>query len=355
MTFADFTPALTGLYGPELPHFTVQRLPGHASARVYARIEVSEPPPGKPERMVAMCLPEDAFKSDEGGDELTRERLPFLEMAETFHARGVPAPAILQEDLAHGVILLEDLGNLTLEAHLRQTPREHWGAVYGKAVELLAQMHDACAELPVDSIAAQRRFDGALLRWELDHFREWGLECLFGKLSRQASEMLSHAFDRIVAELQAMPFGFVHRDYQSRNLMVKPDGALAVIDFQDALQGPRVYDLVALLCDSYVALSEALQEELIAQYAAHRGLDEQQITREFWWVSLHRKLKDAGRFVYIDRERGNPDFLQWYPQSLVYVGRALAKLSEMGDLDALLLNTIPGFPNKVRKPSPVLE
>lgn len=305
--------------------------------------------------MVAMCLPEDAFKSEEGGDEVTSERLPFLEMAETFHARGVPAPAILQEDLAHGVILLEDLGNLTLEGRLRQTPQEQWGAVYAETVDLLAQMHDACAELPASSIAAQRRFDGSLLRWELDHFREWGLECMFGQVSEQEDSVIGASFDQIVTELQAMPFGFVHRDYQSRNLMVRADGTMAVIDFQDALQGPRVYDLVALLCDSYVALPEALQDQLIARYSTQRGLDERQIKREFCWVTLHRKLKDAGRFVYIDRERGNCDFLQWYPQSLVYVGRALAKLPEMRALNDLLLNTIPGFSNKVQVPSSVSE
>ena len=39
-----------------------------------------------------------------------------------------------------------------------------------------------------------------------------------------------------------------------------PHGELVVIDFQDALQGPRQYDLVALLRDSYVELDRAFVE-----------------------------------------------------------------------------------------------
>ena len=53
--------------------------------------------------------------------------------------------------------------------------------------------------------------------------------------------------------------GFTHRDYQSRNLMVLPGGEQVVIDFQDALLGPRQYDLVALLRDSYVELEPGLR------------------------------------------------------------------------------------------------
>ena len=46
-----------------------------------------------------------------------------------------------------------------------------------------------------------------------------------------------HAKDLLRA-LDAEPKGFTHRDYQSRNLMVLPGGAQAVIDFQDAVMGP---------------------------------------------------------------------------------------------------------------------
>ena len=127
-----------------------------------------------------------------------------------------------------------------------------------------------------------------------------------------------------------------------------------MIDFQDALLGPRVYDLVALLCDSYVDLDESLQVTMLQRYAARSDMsssDAETLLRGFWRVALQRKLKDAGRFVFIDRVRKNPDFLQWFPQSLRYVGRALEHCPEMGALSALLHGVMPGFPNHAPVPT----
>src|SRR2546427_7644566 len=48
--------------------------------------------------------------------------------------------------------------------------------------------------------------------------------------------------------------------------MVLANGEQVVIDFQDALQGPRQYDLVALLRDSYVELDRPLIDAMLARY-----------------------------------------------------------------------------------------
>jgi aminoglycoside/choline kinase family phosphotransferase len=69
----------------------------------------------------------------------------------------------------------------------------------------------------------------------------------------------------------------------------------------------------------------------------------------FWRVAAQRKLKDAGRFVFIDRVRGNPDFLQFYPQSLRYAGRALRALGQR-ELLELLERRLPGFPDQAFVP-----
>lgn len=348
--------ALVALYGEPTPTVKIVRLRGDASTRSYFRAEVEHPGPGLPSSVIVMQLPEDAFRSDEGGGKQpAATKLPFLEIAELLRSRGLPVPEVYAEDLDHGVVLLEDLGDVTLFDELARIPSTQWPEHYGRAIDLLAELHTRCTELPTASIVALRRFDRALLDWELDHFREWGLEVPFGELAPRAAADLQRAFRRIAARIEAMPVGFVHRDYQSKNLMVRPGDALALIDFQDALLGPRVYDLVALLCDSYVALDLELQESMIARYAALRRIDPALVHQEFWWVALHRKLKDAGRFVFIDRVRKNPDFLQWFPQSLVYVGRAAARVDGMAPLHNLLETAIPGFPDAVSRPATSME
>ena len=347
--------ALAELYGLPLPAVEPIKLRGDASTRSYFRVRVTEKIARSPQSVIAMQLPEDAFRSDEGGKPADSERLPFLEVAALLASKGLPVPTVYVEDLDNGIILLEDLGDLTFEGHLCETPRGDWPRLYEGAVDLLADLHERCETIPSASIVSQRRFDRELLDWELDHFRVWGLEAPFGVLDEDQSATLQGAFSRIAAAIEAMPEGFVHRDFQSKNLMVGPGGGLTLIDFQDALRGPRVYDLVALLCDSYVSLDLDLQESMIDRYAALRRIRPAELRREFWLVTLHRKLKDAGRFIFIDRVRKNPDFLQWYPQSLVYAGRALEQSPGFEELGGLLAGAIPGFPNRVAKPPSALE
>jgi len=356
MTLPNLHRALGKLYGEPVPPIEITALKGDASTRRYFRVQVRGAHTAGPGSLIVMQLPEDAFQSDEGGKAPAPKRLPFLEIAELLESKGLSVPSIYAEDLMNGVILLEDLGDVTFEQELRRSPRARWPRLYRNAVDLLAKLHERCADLPETSIVVQRRFDRELLFWELDHFRQWGLETPFGPLDSAQTRTLDDGFATIVREIQKMPYGFVHRDYQSKNLMVRPSsGALSLIDFQDALLGPRAYDLAALLCDSYVSLDLELQQSMIERYAAMRQIDPVQFRREFWHVALHRKLKDAGRFIFIDRVRKNPDFLQWFPQSLVYAGRAAAQIEGFGPLERLLRDRIPGFPDAVSKPAPSME
>jgi aminoglycoside/choline kinase family phosphotransferase len=129
--------------------------------------------------------------------------------------------------------------------------------------------------------------------------------------------------------------------------MVLPSGEQAVIDFQDALLGPRQYDLVALLRDSYVELPAALVDALLARYlhalASAGGplLEPGPFRATFDLLTVQRKLKDAGRFVFIDRVKKNPGFLPSIPASLRYVREALARRPELAELQAVLARHVP--------------
>ena len=321
-------------------------MPGGASTRRYLRVRLSprpthstRPTPPTHPSLVAMFVP------DEMPEEITSggptARWPFLEVHALLHARGVRVPGLLGEDCERGLLLIEDLGDETLAAFLERAPARR-AEIYAVAVTDLARAQRSLATLPEGSVVAGRAFDEKLLRWELDHFREWGLDARGRALSEGERAAFDAIADRLARRIAGWPRGFTHRDYQSRNLMVRGGAGeapeLVWIDFQDALLGPRVYDLVALLNDSYQSMDRAFMDARLDEYAAVAGLDgpgREALGREFDVVTVQRKLKDAGRFVFIDRVKKNPGFLPYFEPSLAKVRGALARLQDEPDMREL--------------------
>ena len=310
----------------------VTAMPGGASTRSYFRAVTPEG------SFVAMFVPDAAPEEVTSGAAPTR--WPFLEVRELLEARGVRAPRLVAEDTERGLLLLEDLGDETLAAFLESEPHRR-GEVYRAAVLDLARAQKGLQGLPEGSVVAGRSFDEKLLRWELDHFREWGLDARGRELGKEDRKAFDAIADRLAKRIAAWPKGFVHRDYQSRNLMVRSPAdnedavELVWIDFQDALLGPRVYDLVALLSDSYQSFDRAFIDARLDDFAAAAGLDSAaraDLDREFDLVTVQRKLKDAGRFIFIDRVKKNPAFLPYFEPSLAKVRAALARLEDEEDM-----------------------
>jgi aminoglycoside/choline kinase family phosphotransferase len=309
----------------------VTAMPGGASTRRYFRVAL---PNGR--TVVGMFVPEGA-KPEEIQKEAARARWPFLEVRDLLANRGVDVPEVLGEDTARGWLLIEDLGDATLANHLLAHPGEK-PALYTRAVCDLADAQRKLATLPEGSVVGGRAFDEDLLRWEIDHFREWGLDARDKSLSSEDRAAFDAIADRLARQIAGWTRGFVHRDYQSRNLMVRRGGGLVWIDFQDALLGPRVYDLVALLNDSYQEFDRAFVDARLDEFAARAGLGAEErelLGGQFDRVTVQRKLKDAGRFVFIDRVKGNGSFLKFVGPTVAKVKAALKHLAGDPDMDRL--------------------
>lgn len=279
------------------------RLPGGASPRVFLRL------PLQSAAVLAMGIP-DVLRPD--GREPLRGvdgRSPFVELAALLAKHGVRVPRVHAVADDGSWLLVDDLGDETLEVRLERRPDERT-ARYRDAVAALAAAQASLAELPEDSCVRRRRFDRSLLRWELEHFSEHAAPA--------SAQSLAPVFDALADELSTLPPVFVHRDYQSRNLMVC-DEQLVWIDFQDAMLGPALYDLVGLLCDSYQPHDPAFIRARLADYrdasGGPRSLDE--LEAELRRLALQRKLKDVGRFHQLRQTR---------PELLTHVPRALEQL-----------------------------
>ena len=271
--------------------------------------------------------------------------MAFVKVAELLSLLPVPIPAILSYSNPLGVIGLEDLGDVTLQAHLgAASPAEH-KALYREAVtliELLQRRGAAMASRGYPPYAVA--FDVEKLTWELDFFLKNFLEGYRGiRVSPSERQALREELASIVEELAAEPRVLCHRDYHSRNLMLHED-RLYIIDFQDARMGPDTYDLVSLLRDSYVDLPEDEVDDLIAFFLALRcgpgdkksAGDGDEFRRRFDLMALQRNLKALGTFGFQTISRGNPVYIQYIPRTLTYVRANLERYPRFARLRDLL-------------------
>lgn len=268
---------------------------------------------------------------------------PFVKVAALFAAMAVPIPAILHHDDALGIIGQRDLGDVTLQAHVGGASATERAQRYREAVALIVRLQQRGAELaspdyPPYGVA----FDHEKLTWELEFFVRHFLLAYRGAVPEEpVREALRAEWSTIVDELASEPRVVCHRDYHSRNLMLH-DGALHVIDFQDARLGPDTYDLVSLLRDSYVDVPDAAVDDLIDYYfALSRGraatpAEGAEFRRRFDLMALQRNLKALGTFGYQTTTRSNPVYMQYVPRTLAYVRRTLAREPRFARLGALL-------------------
>jgi hypothetical protein len=306
-------------------------MPGGASTRRFFRLKIES------KRMVAMYIPAPSQEIQKSGQ--SSGTAPFVEVAGLLGASGVRVPEIFECDERRNLLLVEDLGDDTLANYLARVPDARL-SLYQTAVRDLAQAQQALSVLPPNSIVTRRAFDKDLLRWEIDHFADWALKGQDISLTKSDRLIFDECAEYLATTIAGWERGFVHRDYQSRNLMVTEgagEGKLTWIDFQDAMMGPRVYDLVALLTDSYQNFSRQFVEERLTEFCRELGIEGEleQLLFEFDFLTVQRKLKDAGRFVFIDRVNHNPSFLPYVDSTIEKARAALSRVKGHGPLDGL--------------------
>ncbi len=228
---------------------------------------------------------------------------------------GLPVPRFYLEDPVSGYLVMEDLGDELLQKRILDEPAKKM-AWLKRAVELAAQIHGKTSPVPSQIPAASRRFDKAKYRDELQftltHLHEGLLK--LPPLDAQGQTKLND-YCAYIAGIE--PQGFCHRDYHTRNLMVKGDD-LYLIDFQDARMGSPLYDLASLVFDAYMPLSEAEQNELIATYKTAierfpigKAFGARSFKEDLQLVAFQRLVKAAGSFASFYTRNGKKTHFEY--------------------------------------------
>ena len=272
-------------------------------------------------------------------DEDAAQQRTFLHMRELFAAAAVRVPQVQAEGA--GFLLLEDFGDTT---YLRHLPADA-DALVGAAITTLVQFQR-------DATLAQALppYDAKRLNDEMQLFADWYCPVHLSRpLSDAAQRTLHAAQEFLTAAMTGSAPVAVHRDYHSRNLMLlalgQPPG---VLDFQDAVRGDALYDVVSLLRDAYVEWQAEKQAQWLEAYwrTAHRaGIDAggalDECRERFNIAGAQRGLKVLGIFARLNHRDGKPQYLADLPRVHRHLAAACAAVPALAPLARLVADHPP--------------
>ena len=221
----------------------------------------------------------------------------FVRLAHLFHGANVPVPRIHAQDSSRGFVLMDDLGHRNLQAAYAAGEQE---LAIARAIDCLHRVQQIePGRLPP--------YTAARLRDELGLFATWYVHGWCGKDDHPAwSETVARLADTVAAQ----PVTAVHRDYHCQNLLLSADGRFGVVDFQDALAGPALYDLASLLRDCYHRFPEQDVQRYLQTYLRGTPLQFDAAAELLDLTGLQRQLKAVGIFARLELRDGKSSHLK---------------------------------------------
>lgn len=294
----------------EQQSFTLESLPGDASARRYHRIQLTTDNTDEMAKNARYIVMDSVDEQD--------AMQQFITVANLM-SQAINVPTLIEQDVTKGFLVLQDFGAVEFAHLLIEATPAQVNDHYQSAMQTLV----ALQQIAVETAKSQYQlpdYDAAMLNREMDLFSDWFIPHIGVTLETSLWGNLKLA---LIEEILLQPQVIVHRDYHSRNLMQDQadNTRLGVIDFQDAVIGAHSYDLVSLLRDAYVEWSEPQITQWIHdfwQLQKDAGLatadSAEQLESQVNIIGVQRHLKVLGIFIRLYERDGKSRYLADIPK-----------------------------------------
>jgi aminoglycoside/choline kinase family phosphotransferase len=256
--------------------------------------------------------------------------ISFLDVTSRLQNADVGVPKIFEQNIDEGYLILEDFGT---KHYLDILNQNNFKAYYTKAINTILKMQKA-------DVAGLPLYDKVFLHAEMNLMQEWYIEkYLQATLSETQKKLIANTLDVISNIVLEQPQEtFVHRDFHSRNIMLKENNKLGIIDYQDAMCGAITYDLVSLLKDCYIAYDRRVIKELTLEFRDKKGLkvDNETFIKWFDFMGLQRHIKVLGIFSRLHIRDKKSGYLKDIPLTLKYVIDTAGRYEETKEFAAFL-------------------
>ncbi|MGM5630521.1 phosphotransferase [Apibacter raozihei] len=229
------------------------------------------------------------------------ENKTFLYFSKIFKDNNVPVPSILNIDRDNEMYLQEDMGDFSLlEVLLHNGEDTTSENLYKKSLKhLLNLQFNISDKIDYSKCFDFKSFNKDIINNDLNYFKFYFFQPL--EIPYSNSDLLKE-FMQIGETIESMePRGFMFRDFQARNIIVKNNEPY-FIDYQGGMLGNPFYDLVSLLWQAKAQLSENFKENLKNYYFSEvrkvHSITDKSMEISYQYCLLIRLLQVLGAYGF---------------------------------------------------------
>jgi len=250
------------------------------------------------------------------------ENETFIYFARHFRRHGLPVPEIFALNEEKNIYLQEDFGDLSL---LNRLEAEGFTSniynLFRKSLHELALLQvKGHQEIDYSRCLTNKEFGKQAIMADLLYFKYYFLDALRKPYDKQK---LIDDFEALSTYLTHTEYKyFMFRDFQSRNILVRPGGSVHFIDFQGGMQGAPQYDVASMIWQARANLPEEWKEKLLEDYidsfesVIGEKVDRPVFRSQYNGYVLIRLLQVLGAYGFRGLFERKAQFLTSIPQAL---------------------------------------
>jgi len=194
------------------------------------------------------------------------ENESFLYYSKIFSGLKLNTPTIFAVSDNRKMYIQEFLGGQTLsEIITKEGLSTHVKSLVKQTLEKLFQLQiQTQGKIDFSKTFEYEKYDELPIIHDLYYFKNFVADVL--ELEYQKSSLLKE-FKQIANLIENIePKGIMIRDFQARNIMVNEESKVSFIDYQSAMEGPLMYDVISLLFQAKADFPEDFKNEMLNYY-----------------------------------------------------------------------------------------
>ena len=222
-------------------------------------------------------------------NENIRENESFYYFSTLFSDLKARAPKVLKISEDRKLYIQEFLGNRTLSEIIdAEGLTERVITLVKKTLQQLAEVQIKSEDqIDYSKTFEYEKYDDLPITNDLYYFKSFIADVL--EIPYHKSSLLLE-FKKLVSKIEKLePTGLMMRDFQARNIMVNDQDEVFFIDYQSAMKGPLIYDVISFLYQAKANFPETFKNEMLDYYFS------------FWNAEKATQLKDSVKPIQLIR------------------------------------------------------